>query len=265
MIARSSVRDVVARALDAHDRVGDELAGPMVGELAAAVDVDDVDAPLAYQASGSVELRRAACAAAGVDRAGARASAPSSAMASAARAPGTGCCSSSASRYSTSAEVDDVQVGHGLPSRPPLAQRLQPPLERGQELRGERAVERAVVPGQAEDAIGRIAIASSPSSSVTTTGRLTIASTSRIATCGWLMTGVAMIEPNWPGFVIVNVPPRTSSGVELRAPARAARGRGCARPGPRRERSCASRMTGTIRPSSPSETAMPRCTSSWRV
>ena len=38
--------------------------------------------------------------------------------------------------------------------------------------------------------IGRIAIASS-----ITTGRLTIASKSRIATCGWLITGVAMIEP----------------------------------------------------------------------
>ena len=41
----------------------------------------------------------------------------------------------------------------------------------------------------------RIAIESLPSSSVTTTGRLTTASVSRIATCGWLMTGVAMIEP----------------------------------------------------------------------
>ncbi len=41
----------------------------------------------------------------------------------------------------------------------------------------------------------RIAIESLPSSSVTTTGRLTTASVSRIATCGWLITGVAMIEP----------------------------------------------------------------------
>ena len=60
-----------------------------------------------------------------------------------------------------------------------------------------------------------------PSASVTTTGRLTTASTSRIATCGWLMTGVAMSVPNWPGFVIVNVPPRTSSGTSSPARARA--------------------------------------------
>ena len=43
--------------------------------------------------------------------------------------------------------------------------------------------------------IERIAIESVPSSSVITTGRLTIASVSRIATCGWLITGVARIEP----------------------------------------------------------------------
>ena len=55
--------------------------------------------------------------------------------------------------------------------------------------------------------IGRIAIESLPSASVTTTGRLTTASKSRIATCGWLMIGVAMIDPYWPGLVIVNVPP----------------------------------------------------------
>ena len=48
---------------------------------------------------------------------------------------------------------------------------------------------------------------------MTTTGRLTTASRSRIATWGWLMIGVAMIVPYWPGLVIVNVPPRTSSGV----------------------------------------------------
>ena len=41
----------------------------------------------------------------------------------------------------------------------------------------------------------RIAIESLPSSSVTTTGRLTTASVSRMPTCGRLITGVAMIEP----------------------------------------------------------------------
>ena len=61
--------------------------------------------------------------------------------------------------------------------------------------------------------MGRIAMLSLPSSSVITTARLTTASMSRIATCGWLMIGVAATAPNWPGFVIVNVPPRTSSGL----------------------------------------------------
>ena len=37
------------------------------------------------------------------------------------------------------------------------------------------------------------------------------------------MIGVAMIEPNWPGLVIVNVPPRTSSGASSRPGARRAR------------------------------------------
>ena len=73
--------------------------------------------------------------------------------------------------------------------------------------------------------IGRMAIASSPSAPVTTTGRLTIASRSRIATCGWLMIGVAAIAPNWPGLVIVNVPPRTSSGRRSPSRARPARSR----------------------------------------
>src|ERR687894_149563 len=50
--------------------------------------------------------------------------------------------------------------------------------------------------------MGRMAIESFPSSSVSTTGRLTTASVSRMATCGWLITGVAMIEPCPPGEVL---------------------------------------------------------------
>ena len=73
--------------------------------------------------------------------------------------------------------------------------------------------------------IGRIAIDSLPSASVTTTGRLTIASRSRIATCGWLMIGVAMIVPNWPGLVIVNVPPLDLVGGQLARPRAPVRGR----------------------------------------
>src|SRR5215210_3874114 len=114
----------------------------------------------------------------------------------------------------------------------------------------------------------RIAIESLPSSSVSTTGRLTTASVSRIATWGWLITGVAMIEPYPPGLVIVNDPPRTSSGDS--SPPRARRAMSLMRAArPSTEYCCASRMTGTIRPlsspplrSSPSETAMPRCTPS---
>ena len=34
----------------------------------------------------------------------------------------------------------------------------------------------------------------------------------RIPTCGWLMIGVPWKVPKPPGFVIVNVPPWTSSG-----------------------------------------------------
>ena len=69
--------------------------------------------------------------------------------------------------------------------------------------------------------------------SATTTGRLTTASRSRIATCGWLMIGVARIAPNWPGLVIVNVPAVGVVGLEL--PVAGARGerRRSPPPGPR--------------------------------
>ena len=78
-----------------------------------------------------------------------------------------------------------------------------------------------MVPGRTGRVIGRIAIASWPSRS-TTTGRFTIASRSRIPTWGWLMIGVASTAPNWPGLVIVNVPPWTSSGSSPPARARSA-------------------------------------------
>ena len=60
-----------------------------------------------------------------------------------------------------------------------------------------------------------MAIVSSPSGPVTTTGRFLIPSVDRIATCGWLMIGSVMYVPNGPGFVIVNVPPSTSSGTSF--------------------------------------------------
>src|SRR4051794_25073259 len=96
--------------------------------------------------------------------------------------------------------------------------------------------------------IGRIAMLSLPSASVMTTGRLTTASRSRIATCGWLMIGVAASAPYWPGFVIVNVPPRTSSGWSARSRARRAGAR-MRRPRPPSGRACAARATGTKSPS----------------
>ena len=45
-----------------------------------------------------------------------------------------------------------------------------------------------------------------------TTGSLRMPSVARIATCGWLMIGSVSAVPNGPMFVIVNVPPTTSSG-----------------------------------------------------
>ena len=46
---------------------------------------------------------------------------------------------------------------------------------------------------------------------VKTLGRFSILPTPRIASCGWLMIGVPNRPPKTPGFVIVNVPPVTSS------------------------------------------------------
>jgi hypothetical protein len=51
--------------------------------------------------------------------------------------------------------------------------------------------------------------------SSTTTGSFTTLPTPRIATCGWLMTGVAKMLPKLPKLVIENVPPCTSSGLQL--------------------------------------------------
>src|ERR1017187_4987830 len=98
-----------------------------------------------------------------------------------------------------------------------------------------------------------------PSRISTTFARFSIAPTPLMATCGWLMTGVAKSEPNDPWFVTVNVPPATSSGTSFFARALAARSF-AARARPTSDRSSARRMTGTMRPQS-SATAMPRFTS----
>src|ERR1700740_2448219 len=91
--------------------------------------------------------------------------------------------------------------------------------------------------------IGLMAMESLPSASVTTTGRFTIASRSRIPTWGWLMMGVAMIAPYCPGVVIVHVPPWTSSRGRCRDRARRATSRIRAA-SPSTENSWARWMTG---------------------
>ncbi len=80
-----------------------------------------------------------------------------------------------------------------------------------------------------------------------------------MATCGWLMIGVPNRLPKTPGFVIVKVPPCTSSTLSFLARARSARS-AVARARPSTFFSSALWITGTIRPQS-SATAMPRLTS----
>ncbi len=95
-----------------------------------------------------------------------------------------------------------------------------------------------------------------PIASSTTTGRFSMVPTPRMATCGWLMIGMPNWAPNWPGFVIVKVPPCTSSGFSRFERARSATS-AMARLRPSRFFSSAFLTTGTISPSS-SATAMPR-------
>jgi hypothetical protein len=78
--------------------------------------------------------------------------------------------------------------------------------------------------------------------------------------CGWLMIGVPWNVPEPPGFVIVNVPPCTSSGMSFFSRARFAMS---AIPFAMPSRFIVSTFlsTGTIRPlPSASSTAMPRLT-----
>src|SRR5215208_2906112 len=105
---------------------------------------------------------------------------------------------------------------------------------------------------------------SRPSASVTTTGRFTTASRSRMAICGWLMIGVASTAPKAPGLVMVKVPPLSSSGESCFLRARCATSSMRAA-SPSCDSSWAFRITGTISPSSPSDTAIPRCTCSCTV
>ena len=88
-----------------------------------------------------------------------------------------------------------------------------------------------------------------------TTGSFPPLPTPRMATCGWLITGVAKTLPKLPKFVIENVPPCTSSGLNCRERARVARST-MERCRPTTFFSSALRITGTIRPFS-SATAMP--------
>jgi hypothetical protein len=61
-------RDVLHDVPDADDRIADELAGAVVGDLAAAVDVDDVDALRAVPVLAHAELAGGRAPPAGVDR-----------------------------------------------------------------------------------------------------------------------------------------------------------------------------------------------------
>ena len=80
----------------AHDRVADELAGAVVGDPAAAVDVDDLDPLLGVERVAERQLSVAGPAPARVDRRDARASSTSG-IASAWRAARSSSCSASAS------------------------------------------------------------------------------------------------------------------------------------------------------------------------
>jgi len=102
---------------------------------------------------------------------------------------------------------------------------------------------------------------SPPVSSVTTTGRLTIAPVPSMAACGGTRIGVSNSAPWLPMLVMVNVPPASSSG--LRPPLRARSAMSAmARASPASDRSLALWITGDSRPCSVS-TAMPRCTEAW--
>ena len=95
---------------------------------------------------------------------------------------------------------------------------------------------------------GRMPI-TSPLGVSRTTARLVIASIVRIPTSGALMIGIVRFEPSQPVLSIVNVPPPKSSRRSLLARARAATS-AIAWLMPWIESWSASRMTGTIRPSS---------------
>jgi len=68
-----------------------------------------------------------------------------------------------------------------------------------------------------------MAIVSSPSGPVTTTGRFLMPSVDRTATWGWLMIAIVAYVPKGPGFVMVKVPPEHVVGHDLRVRARPAR------------------------------------------
>ena len=93
-----------------------------------------------------------------------------------------------------------------------------------------------------------MAIASPPSSVSTTTGLRTMASVDRIATCGWLITGIVSTDPAEPLLEMVNVPPLISSGPSFLVRARPARS-WISRAIARSRFVSASRMTGTMSPS----------------
>ncbi len=93
----------------------------------------------------------------------------------------------------------------------------------------------------------RTAMVSPRLGSSMTTGRFTTAPGPRIATCGWLITGVSKSAPTLPRLVIVKVPPDSSSGPILLVRVRSATS-AILRARPEIDRSPASLTTGVIRP-----------------
>ena len=104
-----------------------------------------------------------------------------------------------------------------------------------------------------------MAMASVPSAPVTTTGLRVTPSVDRIATWGWLMTGITMKVPNGPELEMVNVPPVMSSADSFLVRARVARSE-MSRAMARSRLSSASWITGASSPSKSRSTAMARFT-----
>ena len=268
---------VAAIGLEIDDRVADDLAGPVIGDVAAAPGLEHLDAARGQVVVGRENVRPAAVAA-HAEREDGRMLDQQQQIADRAGAPLLDERALQRERVGVrhQAEAPDLEGSHRIRSigRPADAARLGSSDARRSRcsasgLSGSQFSScclmcamnwSATAPSMrrwskpsVRYAIGRIAIASSM-----TTARFSMAPTPRMPTCGWLMIGMPNCAPKTPGFVIVNVPPGTSSGLSCLARARSARS-AIALLRPSRFFSSAFLMTGTISPQS-SATAMPTLT-----